>query len=181
MDRMVGGVYLKQIGFLAVFFLLTSLFKGWFTASYIIFWVGGIIGSFLPVLDHLIYAYFLRPDEADSKQVVEAFKNKRFGSGISMLNQNGSEQKKLIFHSILFQWLFIVFALLIITSSLSLLGRGLVLGFLLHLFIDQVDEFTKTDKLDNWFHHFSFKLDREKSAFYLLGMLLLLVVFGFFL
>ena len=53
-----------------------------------------------------------------------------------LLADTRSERKNLIFHTLLFQIVFIILTIFVLTSSASLFGRGLVLAFYLHLAID---------------------------------------------
>jgi len=95
--------------FLFSFFILISLFKGWFSLEYLPFWFGGILGTLLTDLDHLIYIYLLKPKEMISQQIAQLISQKQFAqtwNGMSALRGKGAE---LIFHQIYFQLIFLVF------------------------------------------------------------------------
>lgn len=134
------------------------------------FWIGGIVGNFLPDLDHLIYAYFLRPHELTSQRVGYLVGQRRLIDGLRLLAVTRSERTKLIFHTAGFQLIFLVLTFLVVTSSGSLLGRGVVLAFFLHLLVDQAIDFMEgADR--NWFGGWG----------YWLIMLFVFLVFAFLL
>jgi len=167
--------------FLIAFFIFISIFRGWFELSYLAFWVGGIIGTILPDIDHLIYVYFLRPQEAISQKVVSLVSKRESLAGIALLAETRSERKHFVFHTFHFNVIFLLLSYLVITSSGSNLGRGIVLAFLLHLLIDQVVDFIETGDLLNWFRQVNIELSAEQKRYYLIGNTVVLLILGFLL
>lgn len=167
--------------FMIALFIFISLFRGWFELSYLVFWVGGIIGTILPDIDHLIYVYFLRPQEAISQKVVSLVSNRESLAGLSLLAETRVERKHLIFHTFHFNVIFLLLSFLVITSSGSNLGRGIVLAFSLHLLIDQVVDFIETGDLLNWFRQVNIELSAEQKRYYLIGNTVVLLILGFLL
>ena len=167
--------------FLLAFFIFITLFKKWFAISYLPFWIGGIIGSILPDVDHLIYVYVFKPDEQTSLRVSSLVSKRELGKTLELLATTRSERTELIFHTAYFQIIFLVFAFLVISSSGSLLGSGLVLAFSLHLLIDQAVDLLETDTLANWFKKIPVSLDRRQMNIYLVANIVLLLIFGFLL
>jgi hypothetical protein len=155
---------LYHFTFLVGFLILTSLVKNYLSLSYYQYWIGGLIGTMLPDLDHLIYIYFLRPYELTSQRAAHLLGQRDVLSTLRLLAVTRYERNKIIFHTALFQIIFTVLALLIVTSSGSLLGRGIVLGFLLHLLVDQLVDYQETKSLSNWFKDFplQFTFDEKK-------------------
>lgn len=172
---------LTHFAFFISFFLLFSIFKKWFDTSYIALWIGGIIGTFLPDIDHLINVYVFNPKEADSKKVSTLVSQKEYIKTWDTLVQTQDNRKDLLFHSAFFQVLFIVFAFLIISTSGSKLGEGLVLAFLLHLLVDQLTDFVEKKNIDRWFEGLPIVLDSFQKRWYLVGNIALVLVFGFLL
>ena len=174
----------KQIAvhflFLAAFLLLISLLRNWLEFTYINFWIGGIIGTILPDLDRLVYVYILRPGEDSSKKASALLSQGATAESLDMMVKI-EEDKELIFHTILFQVVFLVFAFFIVTSTGSLLGRGIVLAFLLHILIDQTVLLMEKGNFDSWFRKVSFQLDKEQKRFYYILNVLALLIFGFLL
>lgn len=159
-----------HLSFLASFFIFISLFKGWMSILYWPFWIGGIVGNFLPDLDHLIYIYFLRPHELTSQRVSYMLSKREVLKSLSLLARTRSERTSLIFHTAGFQLIFLVLTFLVVTSSGSLFGRGLVLAFFLHLLVDQAIDLMEGAER-NWFGGWG----------YWFIMLLVLLIFGFLL
>jgi hypothetical protein len=170
-----------HFSFLISLFVFISVLRGWMSFSYWPFWLGGIIGNFLPDLDHVIYIYFLRPQELTSQRVGYMMGKRDFLGSMDLLVRTRSERTKLIFHTALFQFVFLILSFLVVTSSGSLLGRGIVLAFSLHLLVDQLVDFMELGNLDNWFKNFSLTIDEEKAKIYWAIMLLILLVFSFLL
>ena len=130
-----------HFGVFVLFAILVILFKRWFDISYWPFLVGGILGTLLPDIDHLIYVYFLSPQDLTSQRVSYLLNKRDVGRSLSLLYETRSERKGLIFHSTVFQIIFWVLTFLVVTSSGSIFGWGIVLAFSLHLILDQWIDF----------------------------------------
>lgn len=130
-----------HFGVFVLFAILVILFKRWFDISYWPFLVGGILGTLLPDIDHLIYVYFLSPQDLTSQRVSYLLNKRDIGRSLSLLYETRSERKGLIFHSTVFQIIFWILTFLVVTSSGSIFGRGIVLAFSLHLILDQWIDF----------------------------------------
>lgn len=155
--------------FVSLFFLLTVLESG-FSWTYLALWIGGALGTILPDLDHLIYIYFLSPMDLTSQRVARSLERKEFLSSLSLLYITRRERTKLIFHTVFFQLIFLVLTIFVITSSTSLLGKGLVLGFSIHLLVDQLVDLLEAGNLDSWFRNINlllnFQMDKRKYWIY---------------
>ncbi|MEK7550561.1 MAG: hypothetical protein AAB535_02145 [Patescibacteria group bacterium] len=149
------------------FFVFVTLINKFFNLSYWLFWVGGLFGTILPDIDHLLYLY-LRPQELTAQRV-------------TLLYETRGERRDLIFHTAFFQIIFLVLTFWMITSSGSLFGKGLVLAFSLHLLIDQIVDLVEMQNFSNWLKNFPWNLDLNQAKIYWLGMVLLLCLFGFLL
>lgn len=162
--------FIHLIFFVLLFLLLTLIDRG-FNWGYLVFWIGGVIGTILPDLDHLIYVYFLSPTDLTSQRVSRSLGNKEIVKSLSLLYITRYERTKLIFHTIFFQLIFLVLTFFVISSSGSFLGRGIVIGFSLHLLVDQLMDLRQTGSLETWFRNVSFlvnfQMDRRKYWVYL--------------
>jgi hypothetical protein len=167
--------------FVIAFFIFISLFRGWFELIYLSFWAGGLIGTILPDIDHLIYVYYLRPQEVTSQKIVSLISKRESLASLTLLADTRSERKHLIFHTFHFNLIFILLSYLILTSSGSLLGRGIVLAFSLHLLLDQIVDLMETGDLANWLRQVNISLSLEQKRYYLIGNTLVLLFFGFLL
>jgi hypothetical protein len=167
-----------HFSFLISFLIFTSLIKGWINLSYWPFWVGGVVGTLLPDLDHLIYIFFLRPYELTSQRATRLISEKEVVRTLELLAETRYERKDLIFHTLLFQLIFLILTFWIITSSGSLFGRGLVLAFSLHLVIDQIVDLMETGGLTNWSKNIPLVPSKENSIRYCAILLVLILIFG---
>ena len=181
MDTEMKKELITHFSFMIAFFIFISIAKGWFALIYLPFWFGGILGTLLPDVDHLIYVYFLRPQEATSQRVISMMDKREVAKSLQILAVTRGERSKLIFHTTFFQILFLLFTYLVITSSASIFGRGLVLAFSLHLLIDQAVDWMETGELTSWFRQIPVQLDKEQLRWYLIVILLILLFLGFFL
>jgi hypothetical protein len=164
-----------------VFITLVLLAKGWFELTYLTIFLGGVVGTLLPDLDHLIYVFFLAPQELSSQRVGSMVAKRNFWEAVNFLAETRMERKELIFHTIFFQLLFIVVTFFVITSSGSVFGRGLVLAFSLHFLVDQLVDFRETGGIDNWFYNSPLKIPEGKIKLYLWAVLAILLFLGLFL
>lgn len=162
------------------FFVLVSVFKNFLSLSYWPFWVGGLVGTVLPDIDHLIYVLFLNPHELTSQRVNFLLQKREVLRVVTLLYETRSERKNLVFHTLIFQIIFFAFTLFIISSSGSIFVYGIVLAFCLHIIIDQLADILEVKNLSNWGKLFSFDLDQRKSIYYLTASILVLCVIIFF-
>lgn len=123
---------------LIFFLILTSVIKGWLKFSYWPLWLGGIIGSAIPDLDHIIYVFFLGPQDLTSQRIVYLIRNKSFMGALKLLVETRAERTELVLHSNLFVTITVILVFWMFTSSGSTLGIGLVLGMAVHLLLDRL-------------------------------------------
>lgn len=160
------------------FFVFVSIINGLFDWRYLPFWLGGIIGTIMPDIDHLLYLY-LKPQELTSQRVNFLVNRREVKRVFTLLYETRSERRNLIFHTAFFQVIFAVLAFWILTSSGSYFGRGLVLAFSLHLLVDQIVDLTEMQSFDNWLKYSPWYIDLPKAKTFWLAMFLLLCLFGF--
>ncbi len=110
---------LTHFGFLFVFTVLIVLLKRWFALSYWPFAVGGILGTILPDLDHLIYVYLLRPQELTSQRVNLMVQKRSLWPTLELLAATRTERRELIFHSFYFQIIFWILTFLVILCNVQ--------------------------------------------------------------
>lgn len=159
-----------------LFFFIVTLLQGWFTLEIIPFWIGGLVGSLLPDVDYLIYIYYLRPHELTSQRATAMLTRGEVWKSFNLLSATRRERTKLIFHTSWFQIVFLVLTFWVVTSSGNWFGRGLVIAFSLHLLVDQLIDFSEIGSLQNWFKDVKVELDKEKSLFYCLAILIIISI-----
>lgn len=172
-----------HFGFTISYLLVLSILNGWFKLSFYGLWIGGLIGTLLPDADHFVYAYFLRPQELTSQRARHLVFKKEYLNSIRLLFDTRKERTNLIFHSVLFQLIFIVVTFLIITSSGSVFGIGLVLSFYIHMLVDQLIDYMDMGNIDNWFSSLDYFIkiqinDKFKRTYFgFVGVMLLVFTF----
>ncbi len=178
---------------LALLFLVIVV-KGVYNIGALELLVGGMVGMFLPDLDHFVYIYFLRPQELTCQRVKQALSRGQYRLSVNLIMDSHNERIELIFHTALFHIVFFVLSFLVITSSGSIFGRGLVLAALMHLTIDQYLELkagrgggptvfttgqpqgSNKQGIHNWFNNLGVALTLRQEKFYLWGMFALTLV-----
>jgi len=159
------------------FFVFITLVNQFFALSYWPLWIGGIFGTLLPDIDHLLYLY-LKPQELTSQRVGFLFNKYEIKRIFTLLYETRGERKGLIFHTAFFQLVFLVLTFYVVTSSGSLFGKGMVLAFSLHLLIDQIVDLNELKSFDNWLKYSPWYLDVTKAKLFWLVMLILTLLFG---
>jgi hypothetical protein len=157
-----------HLTFMVALFAVATLLNKLFTLSSAVpFWIGGVLGTLLPDIDHLLYVYLLHPSDAVSTQISGLIQNKQYVKTWDTLVATRFQRTDLLFHTASFQLIFLVFAFLIITSSGSFLGSGIVLAFALHLVIDEAVDLMENKNIDAWFVKFPLKLDSQQKKWFL--------------
>lgn len=168
-----------HFSFFFAYFVIVTVFRGWFSFSYIPFWIGGMLGTLMPDIDYLIYSYYLRPTDHSSKVVTDLVSERKFSEAVSLSMQSNELNPNLVLHNVPFQLIFVIFTFLIMTSG-NLVGRGIVLGFLLHLLVDQITLLTEKGDFQEWFQKLPFDLDKKQRQWYFWTMVVVTMAFGIF-
>ncbi|MFZ5932717.1 MAG: hypothetical protein ACOYT7_01410 [Patescibacteria group bacterium] len=168
-----------HLAFLFSLLVFVSILRGYLSFSSWALWLGGLIGTILPDIDHLLYVFFLKPQELTSQRVSYMIAKRNFWGSMNLLAETRAERTKLIFHTATFQLIFVVLAFFVLTSSGSLLGRGMVLAFFLHLIVDQAVDFTDMGSLANWFKNFPLVITVRMQRIYWWTLVILLLIFSF--
>jgi hypothetical protein len=164
---------------LLLFLFFISLARGWINLKFYPFWLGSLIGTVLPDIDHIVYVYFMRPYELTSRRLSLTLQKNQFFRFFELLAVTSSERKDLIFHTVQFQALFLIFTFWTIFSSVSLLGRGIVLGFTFHLLVDQFVDLM-TGSFDGWTQKISVTFEKNQAIFYWIAVLLVTILLATF-
>jgi len=159
-------------------FVFISILRHLLVLGFWPFWLGGLVGIILPDVDHLIYVYFVKPQDLTSQRINYLVNKKEFIRSVELLYETRTERKDLIFHTIFFQLIFLVLTFWMLTSSGSLFGWGLVLSFAIHLSVDQLIDLTELGSLDNWYTYLPFRFDLKQSKIYLGVSSALVLLFG---
>lgn len=159
-----------------VWLIIVSLLR-WDWQFYLLsFWLGGLVGTFLLDLDHLVYALVLYPHQLTSLRIQRLLKQKRLKEVAELIMDTNEERVKLSFHNALFQIVFFVFCFFILTSTDNWFGKGLAMAMALHLLQDEMvcllkeqDEFL----YQRLFDQFNVKVSLNHQRFFVIFMLLI--------
>lgn len=171
---------LLHFGVLLVFLALTILIKGWFNLGVWSFVLGGIFGTLLPDVDHLIYVYFLKPQDLTSQRVAYLNEERKFTKAVEILADTRYERSMTIFHSAIFQIVIVALTVFVATGSTSLFAIGIVTAFSLHLLVDQVIDIRKVGSIQTWFRNINIVVDKRKSTYYVAVISVVLIFITFF-
>ncbi|MBI5151683.1 MAG: hypothetical protein HZA34_03870 [Candidatus Pacebacteria bacterium] len=90
---------------------------------------GMCFGALLPLADILMHALYLHPQDADSQGLIQAVKEKKFGTIIHEIFRLADEPHHYIHRGILFFGVYVLTSLFVLTSTGSVLGKGFIAGF----------------------------------------------------
>lgn len=166
----------KFIGIILLLIVLT-LFKRWFNFTFALVWLGVIAGYYLPFVDHLFYAYLIRPEQEVSKNIRSLVSIRKIKQLVAYVNETQDQRERLIIHTAYFQLVFLVLTFYILSSSISMFGRGLVYGFSVKLFVEQVLQFLGKKEINKWFSEMPIAMDQHMTRVYLYANGLVLLVF----
>lgn len=172
-------------------FLLTLVWLGIITLvrwewhwSLALFWLGGVIGTFLLDIDHLFYTLVIYPHELTSMRVKRLIDQRRFKDALILIADTQNERIKLPFHNALFQLIFYVFCFFVLTSTGSLFGAGLVMAMALHLLKDEFELLLRGggEQLRRWlFWQVKTEISFNQQKFFVVLMLLVFIGLSLFL
>lgn len=117
------------------YFLFLVLFNKLFSFSYWPLYLGALVGLLLSFTDHILHVFVFKPYELTSIRIKQFIKQKQFKNAILLLYDTKDERKDLIFHTLIFQIIFLVLTFWIITSSGNYFVKGLVLSYFLSICI----------------------------------------------
>ena len=138
----------------------------------ILIWLGGLVGTFLLDIDHLIYFLVTNPHELTSQRIRRFFEQRRFKEALILMADTRLERPKLALHNALFQVILYILAFFVLTSTNNLFVAGLVMGMALHLLKDEFQDLINNEEyLRNWlFWQFKFEVSLEGQKIYLAVM-----------
>ena len=161
-----------------IWLALVTLLRWQWGGDLIFLWLGGLLGTVLLDLDHLLYV-FIHPQELTSLRVKRLLGQHRFWEALVLLADTVEERKRLSFHNALFQPLLYGLCFFVLTSTGSLFGAGLVMALALHLLKDEIELLLKgkEDYLRGWlFWPVRKEISLQNQRFFIILMLLIFLV-----
>lgn len=139
-------------------------------------WLGGLAGTFLLDIDHLLYALIIYPHELTSMRVKRFIDQRQFKEALVLLVDTQEERLKLAFHNAIFQPTLYIICFFVLTSTGSLFGAGLVMAMALHLLKDELELLFKgrDEDLRKWlFWQVQAEISLRNQRFFVILMLLI--------
>ncbi len=152
--------------------------------SLIWFWLGGFAGSFLPDIDHLLYVYFIHPEESSSVKATGLLRQGQLKEAVVFLTNTAQERVILSFHNVLSQVFFYALCFWVLTSTGSLFVKGMVMAASLHLLRDEVLLLISGQEnlfRQNFFWQIKKEFSSEQLKIYVFLAIIAFVVLSFFL
>lgn len=160
---------INHLIYFAGYFVFLTIVNSLYSLNYWPLYVGGLVGLFMPNIDHLLHVFVLKPQELTSLRVIALFKNKQLKEAITLLYDTREERKDLMFHTVMYQLIFAVLTFWVVSSSGNLFGRGLVLAYYLSLVLFNLKKFVNKELIFG---------DGDQTRIYFAGQVVLLFVFG---
>jgi hypothetical protein len=154
-----------------IFLLLLKVLTGNFVFNLSLLWwlLGSIVGFLFVFSDRLIYSFLMKPEDALKTRLKDLFGENTFVSGLMALLNEKHEQKEMVMRSFLFLVVWLIMALLTITSVSSPFARGFMLGIGVHLFFDLIyDYFWNHFKFDLWFWQIKREVTAEEKRWFVM-------------
>jgi hypothetical protein len=135
-----------------IYFVLVSLLRGNFDFSLAWLWSGALLGTFLLDIDHLLFWFWLRPQEGESIQARALAKMSNYRGLYTLLIQTHEAHNRLVFHTATFQVILLLLTFYVLTATNNLFGAGLVMAMNLHLLKDEWFDWFKgrREVLSDW-------------------------------
>lgn len=160
-------VLFGTVGILVLWKIVTRNFV--FDLGLLWWLLGTVIGFLFVFTDRFVYSFLMKPNEALGLRLKELFQGKRFNEGLILLLNERHEQKELVMRSFLFVLVWLVMALLTITSVISPFGRGFMLGIGIHLVFDLTyDYFWNKERFELWFWQIKRVVSPEEKRWFVI-------------
>lgn len=142
---------INHLIFWFAYFLFLTIVNSLYSFSYWPLYIGGLVGLFMPNLDHLLHIFVFKPQELTTQRALLLLRNKEYKNLLMLIYDTREERIDLIFHTTLFQIIFTVLTFWVVTSSVSLFAKGLVLAYMLSLVIFNLKKYVaKTENNFVW-------------------------------
>lgn len=150
--------------------------------SVVLFLLGGVIGTMLPELDHLLYIFVSNPHELTSARTFALVKAGQIKRAVELIIATKDERPQRMFHTLWFQLCFFLLTVLLITSSAHIMGHGVVIGFSLHLLVSQVYDLFVKGNINQWFDSMPILIEGKNNQvfFWVIALLVTTLLAIFF-
>jgi hypothetical protein len=149
------------------------LLRAW---SPMFLWIlGGIVGYLIYELDRIVDIYIANPQTKLALWVRHYFTLGKYGEGWKLIKQNKKLQSRLVIRSALFQAIWVFLAIFVLTSTLSLFGKGFILGLGLRLLLEEWGDYlSDKEYLREWlFWQMNLEITDKRLKYYMIGISIL--------
>ena len=178
LNKPVKKRLLVAAGWLALMTLLRWRFYlplGRQTLELIVFWLGGLVGTFLIDLDHWLYLLVIHPNHPGTLKLKAFLSQKQYQNAWNFFYQTRPERRRLAFHSALFQPAFYVLIFFVVTSTTNQFGVAMVMVMALQLLYEELSLLLsdQDDQLRLWlFWQFDGQITHKQQKIFVYLMLL---------
>ncbi len=109
--------------------------------------LGGAVGWFLPILDKIAYIYILHPEAQISQYLKWQLEKRQIKAFWETLKRRQGEINKLTTRGILFQIVWLVLAIFVVTSTTGGFGKAVVMGLGLRVLVSEWGEWWKNKEV----------------------------------
>lgn len=137
--------------------------------------LGVLLGTFILDLEYILYAYALEPDKEFSKTLIGFVKHRDLTNVINHIKYHKDEVEDKSLNSALFQVIFAVLCIFVVTATTSLFAKAFVLSILASS-LYKLSEYYYDDKVSEWFWAFKTKPSKSGTKIYFSALTLVLVL-----
>jgi hypothetical protein len=142
--------------------------------QFLIFLVGVHAGFAVFFFDRFLHVFFVDPDAEFSTLVKGEWRQKRYQGALRLIAKGRDLQKKLTTRSVFFLLVYVPVALLVLTSTGSYFGMGMILGLGLHYCYD----FLRYRRdLSSFEQHFLWQVKRKFSEIEINALIMVFIIF----
>ncbi len=134
---------------------------------------GALCGAFFLDLDYILYAFWVEPKKDFSKNLTTYIKHKDFKNALSYVQTHKNEIKDKTLNSALFQLVFALFSIFIVSSPNNILVKTLAISVMANSLYRMAECYFENN-IEDWFWSFKDKPNQKTLIGYTLGLLLVL-------
>ncbi len=137
--------------------------------------LGAFLGTFILDLEYFLYAYALEPEKEFSKTLIGFVKHRDFANAINHIKYHKDDVEDKSLNSALFQVVFAVLSIFVVTATNSLFAKAFVLSILASS-LYKLSEIYYEDKTNEWFWAFKTKPSKSGTKIFFGGITVILVL-----
>ncbi len=141
--------------------------------------VGAVIGYVIPWFDVVGYVVYLHPDDPETGEVRTAFKSKKYIHAVKEMALLLGKPLRFMHRSIYFFAAFLALSVFVLTSTGSLIGKGVIAGLGMHMLLAMIPYRTSLHEIRTRFFWGLAEHVSERALQVLVGLIALIVVLAF--